>query len=1202
MVKQRMTTLDVRASIDEMRSKVIGLRLINVYDLNSKMFLFRFGHGENKKSLLLENGVRFHLTEFSREKPKCPSQFTLKLRKHIRSWRLDAISQLENDRAIDLCFGVAGTESCFHIIVELFSKGNLILTNHEYTILVLLSTHKDDCVKIAVRETYQAGIQGNRNGVALHEWCVNENSGKLEMRERVVIPSSQTKEGDNHDSITEEQAKQELEQRRKLLRESWLTIYDRNAGDETFRTTLSGVHHFGPGLAEHILTLAKLPPNKKKKDNIEYSAEELFEILLPHMLTAWDIATVKLPPGGYLLKLTQKGGEGRRSKRKLQEHEQNKVSNENENEVNQEKEIHEDPILMKQIPLQNSSSGIKDSAQPLASVEPSAQSFPSGGHDDQAIGANELTTNSSPISLQSTVVAHATQYDDFSPLLLSQFESSSSVSNVVFLPSFGEVCDRFFLPTEVSKIEQHNDKKKSTAVNKLEKFERDHLRRITKLEQQQEESEKLGEALVANAEKVDEAIALINAALALGTQWSKLKALVIQRHEEGHPIAYIIHDLFFERNAISVLLEDPLCDEENQNEMPPLVVEVSLAKSAHANAADYFSKKKFSAAKLSKTIASKKKAEAGASRKGERQAAKQKVKKQLTVERKRGWWEKYNWFRTSTGDVALQGKDQQTTELLVRRIMQLGDLFVHCDVPGALPCLLRPSKIIFAGSGSGVSDSSAGSSSENSAYVHSKSLEEVGGWCISRSGSWQRKQTTSAWWIYASQITGGSAAGSYIYEGERHHIPPQPLTLGFGLLFAVERGTRTDDHNLEHLGSEHDGEKVMADPPGISGDHGMGRQTQDDSSSCRGKGGSDCTSGSCFELNNVLPDTATSLHPIITVEKLRAEQKKNFSTFSGPLSQSASGKKETGIKGGDQFSTAQSKGKNGNQYHPENSCTLVNSTSTEERKKEILQGNLTKRQSRKLQKIRRKFGDQDEEDRKLAAKLNGNPGSLVETLLSREGKVACCSQTSRKTVTVEVPSSSTDTPCKASSEIDASSNSSEENDCTTTNRSDNEEVTAMAPKSEDVQETALEEEANGAVEATKREKLNAAAGTLTARSREHVAKEMTRELATVLPLYTSSPRPGDHILHILGVCAPFSSTLGKYPFRVELVVASGKKSQVAANIIAQFTSTLEKIKNNPGNDEVNQWIAEHNDDILSHLQRLDPTEVVEQLRSDAKVR
>lgn len=1202
MVKQRMTTLDVRASIEEIRSKVIGLRLLNLYDLNPKMFVFRFGHGENKKAVLLENGVRFHLTEFTREKPQVPSQFTLKLRKHIRSWRLDSISQLENDRTIDLCFGPAGTELCFHIIIELFSKGNIILTDHSYTILMLLRTHQDEDVKIAVRQTYPAGLERKSNGIALHEWHVSDVSGKLEMRQRSVVSSSCVGKEAAPNDISEELAAQETERRSKSLREAWITIYGRNSDDETFKSTLSGVHHFGPGLAEHILTLAKLPPNKKKKDNKEYTAEEIFDILEPHMLRAWDITDVKLPPGGYLLKLTSRGGEKGRNKKKAQKPGIEEPKDSNEKSVSNDGNFHKDPNTLEEPCCPNDTTECMHSSPP-SSTKPLLNSPQKDFPEGEKGAKNETLPISDVASFQTSVASNAIQYDDFSPVLLAQFESATTVMDAVYLSSFGEVCDRFFLPTEAEKIELHNDKKKNTALNKLEKFERDHLRRMDGLKQQQEVNAKLGEVLIAHADEVDEAIALINGALATGLQWNALRTLIKQRQQEGHPIAYIIHDLFFERNAISVLLEDDLSVEDNANEIPSLVVEVSLSKSAHANAAVYFAKKKFSAQKLQKTIAAKGKAEAGAARKGERQAAAQKAKKQLKVERKRGWWEKFNFFFTSTGDVVLQGKDQQTTELLVRRIMQLGDLFVHCDVPGALPCLLRPSKLIL-GSAAAETVSSESNHATDTYLVQSASLIEVGGWCVSRSAAWQRKQTTSAWWIYGSQISGGSVTGSYLFEGERHFIPPQPLSLGFGLVFAVDKSSSREKHLSESV-KEDESEKtiqacfqaisdseVIRDYQGRSRSFIMEEKMEDPATSL----------GSIAD--GVPPDPAAALHQIATVEELRAEQRKNISIFTGSTQKSTAGFKGKGEeRKGHPASTAHEKGNPKKDYPSVSNSLIVSKAAIEVKQQEVMQGNLTKQQSRKLKKIRKKFGDQDPEDRQMAAKLNGNTGSLVEALLNEKKTITGTKKTG-KIIPHETKCQTTVQPHSVQVDHEVLHRDSEEVEVTPVAVNDINEKAHSTVAEQETEEDITDQQSsllsNDVESDLTKESLPVL---LTPQlSREEAAAKMTQELASALSLYTCFPRPEQRILYILGVCAPFSTTLHKYPFKVELVPGVVKKGQVAGDILAHFHQTLQKMEKNSNNSSsASQWIAAHKDNLHSQLQQAEPLEIIEQLRSDAKV-
>ncbi len=88
------------------------------------------------------------------EKADTPSNFTLKLRKHLRTRRLEAISQLGVDRIVRLTFGSG--EATMHVILEFYAQGNLILADPKYEVLTLLRSHRDDAKGFAImaRHTY----------------------------------------------------------------------------------------------------------------------------------------------------------------------------------------------------------------------------------------------------------------------------------------------------------------------------------------------------------------------------------------------------------------------------------------------------------------------------------------------------------------------------------------------------------------------------------------------------------------------------------------------------------------------------------------------------------------------------------------------------------------------------------------------------------------------------------------------------------------------------------------------------------------------------------------------------------------------------------------------------------------------------------------------------------------------------------------
>lgn len=139
--------------------------------------------------LLLESGNRFHTTGFEWPKNMAPSGFTMKLRKHLKNKRLEKFVQLELDRIVDLQFGMG--DAAYHIILELYDRGNIILTDHERTILNILRPHVEgEEIRFAVREKYpesRAKAQsGNISEEAMRERLLNGKPG--DTLKRVLNP------------------------------------------------------------------------------------------------------------------------------------------------------------------------------------------------------------------------------------------------------------------------------------------------------------------------------------------------------------------------------------------------------------------------------------------------------------------------------------------------------------------------------------------------------------------------------------------------------------------------------------------------------------------------------------------------------------------------------------------------------------------------------------------------------------------------------------------------------------------------------------------------------------------------------------------------------------------------------------------------------------------------------------------------------
>lgn len=169
-MKNRFSSLDIITLLPELNEKLKGLRVHQVYDVDHKTYLIRFNSQTGNKEvpedaeddsntkivLILESGVRFHTTTFSWPKNFTPSGFTMKMRKHLKNKRLEHMKQLGADRIVDLQFGSG--EAAYHVILELYDRGNIVITDSEWTILNILrprtETGEDSDVKFCVRQKY----------------------------------------------------------------------------------------------------------------------------------------------------------------------------------------------------------------------------------------------------------------------------------------------------------------------------------------------------------------------------------------------------------------------------------------------------------------------------------------------------------------------------------------------------------------------------------------------------------------------------------------------------------------------------------------------------------------------------------------------------------------------------------------------------------------------------------------------------------------------------------------------------------------------------------------------------------------------------------------------------------------------------------------------------------------------------------------
>ncbi|XP_010273525.1 PREDICTED: nuclear export mediator factor NEMF isoform X2 [Nelumbo nucifera] len=711
MVKVRMNTADVAAEVKCLR-RLIGMRCANIYDLSPKTYIFKLmkssgvtESGESEKVLLLmESGVRLHTTAYVRDKSTTPSGFTLKLRKHIRTRRLEDVRQLGYDRIILFQFGLGASAN--YVILELYAQGNILLMDSEFVVMTLLRSHRDDDKGFAIMSRHRYPIEACR---IFEKTDITKLQVALTSSRAYDINDSVEVDGSSLNASNTSKGSQSSQKNGKLVPSNKIADSSSHAKQGTLKSVLGEVLGYGPALAEHIILDAGLVPNTKvandgKIDNnkIQLLAQAVAKF------EGWleDVISGETIPEGYIL-------------------------------------------------MQHKALGKKDS-------------LPSqGGSLDQI-------------------------YDEFCPILLNQFKSREFTK----LDTFDVALDEFYSKIESQRAEQQQRAKEGSAMQKLSKIRSDQENRVHTLKKEVDHCVRMAELIEYNLQDVDAAILAVRVALANGMDWEDLARMVKEERKSGNPIAGLIDKLNLERNCMTLLLSNNLDEMDDDEKTRPVdKVEVDLALSAHANARRWYELKKKQESKQEKTVTAHEKAFKAAERKTRLQLSQEKSVAAISHMRKVHWFEKFNWFISSENYLVISGRDAQQNEMIVKRYMSKGDIYVHAELHGASSTVIKNHKPEHP--------------------VPPLTLNQAGCFTVCHSQAWDSKIVTSAWWVYPHQVSKTAPTGEYLtvgsfmIRGKKNFLPPHPLIMGFGLLFRLDESSLGSHLNERRIRGEEEGGNDM---------------------------------------------------------------------------------------------------------------------------------------------------------------------------------------------------------------------------------------------------------------------------------------------------------------------------------------------------------------------------------------------------------
>lgn len=132
------------------------------------------------------------------------------------------------------------------------------------------------------------------------------------------------------------------------------------------------------------------------------------------------------------------------------------------------------------------------------------------------------------------------------------------------------------------------------------------------------------------------------------------------------------------------------------------------------------------------------------------------------------WYERYHWFITSDGLLAVGGRDSSSNSALVRKHLTEQDIVFHAEIYGSPFFILK-----------------------NSAGIGEieKSLHQVAQATVSFSRGWKDGLSSAdAYWVKADQIKKGAPTGqflpkgSFVIEGKRNYVKGVEIRLALGIM------------------------------------------------------------------------------------------------------------------------------------------------------------------------------------------------------------------------------------------------------------------------------------------------------------------------------------------------------------------------------------------------------------------------------------
>jgi predicted ribosome quality control (RQC) complex YloA/Tae2 family protein len=360
---------------------------------------------------------------------------------------------------------------------------------------------------------------------------------------------------------------------------------------------------------------------------------------------------------------------------------------------------------------------------------------------------NFKTSNSATIYYEDSLAKNATPFEI---QFYSDFESK-------LISSFNSALDILYTSAISSKVKQDSDAKYQQEKQRLQAIESTQEETYNEYERNYNQSRKIAELIYSQYQTISTIFSKIKQAVDSGYDWYEVYQVLQKEKDAGIYEANLVKEIKPETRQIIINVGDEL--------------KLDLTKSLEENASDYYDKAKKIRAKLEGVQNTLNDVQQKLVRLDKnRESMQQKYTKRepkLIEKKKQEWYEKFHWFFTSSGLLAIGGRDATSNEIIVKKYVEINDVVFHTDIAGSPFFILK----------------------EGRNKATEQDLKEVAQATASYSSAWKLGVgATDVYQVSPQQVSKQAQSGEYlgkgafVISGKRNYYRGTSLEVAIGVL------------------------------------------------------------------------------------------------------------------------------------------------------------------------------------------------------------------------------------------------------------------------------------------------------------------------------------------------------------------------------------------------------------------------------------